>query len=111
MSENRKKSGRVRFPSPSVRARIATELGLIWPLENWLVIPRENRADNVTGEVPQLKAKLGDPDKTNAQLAKEFSEELGGPVTNRQVSKWRNRRIEKPVAGTSMPKGQYRSNR
>lgn len=101
----------VKYPNLEGRARIAMEMNVVYPPVNWLTILQEDRTDNVTGELPQLRAKLGDPDKTNAQLAKEFTEKLGGNVTSRQISKWRNRQIPEPVAGTSMPKAGYRSNR
>lgn len=101
----------VRFPPPDVRLKIATELGRVWPPENWIVIPRNEREDNVKGETPFVKGKLGDPDKTNALLAKEMTEALGAKVSSRSVSKWRNRKISEVKTDTKMPTAGYRSNR
>lgn len=68
------------------KTRVLNELGT--NLDNWPVILQHNRTDNIKGQVPQLKAKLGGQ-LTNKELAAKWG------VTPRQASKIRNHK--KPV--------------
>jgi len=73
---------------PRDKARLVKEGGC--NLDNWNVILQHNRSSNVTGEVPQLKAKLGGQ-LTNKELAAKWG------VSTRQASKIRNHKIPIPT--------------
>jgi len=93
----------VHYPDIEKRQRIAQEQGFVYPPENTIVILQEDRESNILGVLPQLKARLGDPKKTNTEVAKEMTEKLGATVSVRQVSKWRNRQVTEVTPNTSMP--------